>query len=121
MSSEELANILNFTVGKEGVGWVQFSGLTDVRNLDLDKIIEFKQGEAHIYPDKDHPSIGQGLNKAAIICLEKCFLLDKAKRRVADPTKIERYKSKLKYKVENTRFISYDEESGNWVFSVDHF
>jgi hypothetical protein len=62
MTKAELMKVADFTVIKDTVGKVTFLGYTDVRGLDLDKIINFKEREIVIYADdNDKPPIGEGI------------------------------------------------------------
>lgn len=77
-----------------------------------------------MYPDdEDKPPVGKGLNKMAIVRLEKNWPVDKATREVvSDPERIEKmdYINKLKRstaKIGGT-FIDYFPETGTCVFQV---
>lgn len=62
MTKDELMNVNDFTISKEDVGKVTFPGLTDVRGLDLDRIVSFKDREITLYPnDSDKPASGEGM------------------------------------------------------------
>lgn len=137
MTKDELMNVNDFTVLKEDVGKITFPGLTDVRGLDLDRIISFKDREITLYPnDSDKPANGEGtkyfsqflrlknlgLNKQAEITLFKCFPLDKVTHRpTEDPAEVEAFIKKLKKRCRrwNCRFKNYDH--GNWTFTIDNF
>jgi len=123
MTKEELMTVDNFTVLKEDVGKVTFLGQTDVRGLDIDRIISFKDREIIVYPnDQDKPAIGEGLNKQAEITLFKCWPHDKKTNRpTEDPAEIEAFIKKLKRRCRkwHCNFKSY--EHGNWTFTLDNF
>merc|ERR1712048_217714 len=40
MSKKQLMQVDNFVIGRHGFGSIMWPGLTDVRNLDLDQIVE---------------------------------------------------------------------------------
>lgn len=125
MDAASLRAIQNFVVGCEGVGSVEFIDPTDVRGLDLDKIVEFKHREVTIYPD-DHnkPTVGEGLNKPAIVTLEKVWPIDKASKQIkVDRVSLEKYQQKLEKTTENygARYLGYDPKTGSWAFQVEHF
>jgi hypothetical protein len=75
LNKDELVQIENFVVGRQGIGSVQFPGKTDVTSLgDINTIVEFYPGEIVVYPDESKkPPVGEGLNKPAIVTLEKVF------------------------------------------------
>jgi hypothetical protein len=67
---EQLREVHCFSVGKVGVGKVQWEELTDIRGLDLD-VVHFQPREVEVYPaGTQAPPLGKGLNKPAIITLE---------------------------------------------------
>ncbi|XP_068638324.1 nuclear pore complex protein NUP96-like isoform X2 [Aristolochia californica] len=113
------SRVEDFTVGRVGYGHVQFLEETDVRWLDLDKIVKFNRHEVVVYTDEiNKPPVGQGLNKAAEVTL----ILQK-KLPVSDEIK----QNKLLRLLRNTnqrqgaKFISFDPTNGEWKFSVSHF
>lgn len=115
----------NFIVGLEDIGFVQFVGQTDIRNLDLDKIIEFSRGEIVVYPDEHlKPPVGEGLNKTAVITLHGCFPLDRVTGRPKlDEDSLSRYEAKILKSTSKlgATFIKYDKRTGDWSFQVLHF
>jgi hypothetical protein len=123
MTKDELMSVDDFTVIKEDVGKVTFLGQTDVRGLDLDRIVTFKDREIIVYPNEnDKPAIGEGLNKPADITLFKCWPHDKVTNRpTEDPAEIEAFIKKLKRRCRkwHCHFKSY--EHGNWTFTLDNF
>ena len=80
--------------------------------------------EVQVYPDdEDKPPVGKGLNKTAIVRLEKNWPVDKTTREmVTDPDRIEKmgYVNKLKRSTAKigATFIDYFPESGTCVFQV---
>ncbi len=78
-----------------------------------------------VYLDENEkPEIGEGLNKSAEVTLHKVFRIDKATNRpTTDSEAIARFERKLKKLSadQNARFISYDADTGTWVFEVEHF
>lgn len=41
----DFASVENFTVSLRGVGSIQFLGLTDIRNLDIDELVQINHRE----------------------------------------------------------------------------
>ena len=117
----------NFTVGRAGYGNVFFPGMTNVRGLNLDDIVFFRNKEVIVYPD-DHnkPPLGEGLNKKAQVTLDKVWPFDKTKQQpITDPEKLQdlQYEDRLcRACVKlDAKFVEYRPETGSWVFKVDHF
>jgi nuclear pore complex protein Nup98-Nup96 len=123
MTKDELMNVRDFTVFKDDVGRVIFMGTTDVRGLDIDRIVAFKDREIVVYPNEsDKPTVGEGLNKPAEITLSKCWPMDKKTNRPTDdPTELEGFVKKLKRRCRKwgVQYKSY--EHGNWTFALEHF
>ena len=113
-----LKNIKDFVVGCHNIGHIKFIGNTDVSNLNLDNIISFtKDGdnfqEVGVYEENNTPPFGQGLNKPAL-----CTFYN-----VWPTTLLEKHILKLKKFTENinAKFVSFDENTGNFTFQVEHF
>eukprot|EP00188_Purpureofilum_apyrenoidigerum_P002370 Plantae.Rhodophyta-Purpureofilum_apyrenoidigerum.ctg2470.p1 GENE.Plantae.Rhodophyta-Purpureofilum_apyrenoidigerum.ctg2470~~Plantae.Rhodophyta-Purpureofilum_apyrenoidigerum.ctg2470.p1 ORF type:complete len:539 (+),score=62.44 Plantae.Rhodophyta-Purpureofilum_apyrenoidigerum.ctg2470:78-1619(+) len=125
LDDNQLRNVKNFTVGRKGVGEVQWTGSTDVRGVDLDTVVHFSPKVVVVYPDEaDKPATGQGLNKSAEVCLEGVWKIDKAtKRPMKDADSIASMDAKLRKHCRNEglEFIEYDGHKGTWRFIVPHF
>ncbi|XP_063718681.1 nuclear pore complex protein Nup98-Nup96-like [Symsagittifera roscoffensis] len=117
----------NFTIGRVGYGSVHFPGKTDITAMDLDEIVHIRRKEVTVYPDDEQkPPLGYGLNKKAVVTLDKVWPNDKSSHLpITSPQKlslmgyqdkIERSTAKLEAK-----FIEYRPETGSWVFEVKHF
>lgn len=118
MSSAELSSIRSFCVYKPNVGRIQWEGITDVRGLDLDKIVRIEKKEVFVYENDTSPAVGTELNKDAIITLYAVY----PKEGSSENKKIQ-YVQKLKdfCQMNDAEFIDYSLQSGEWVFSVKHF
>eukprot|EP00299_Pterocystis_sp_00344_P018928 c9429_g1_i1.p1 GENE.c9429_g1_i1~~c9429_g1_i1.p1 ORF type:complete len:1242 (-),score=332.04 c9429_g1_i1:14-3328(-) len=133
MTPEQLKSVVDFEVGREGYGSVKFFGATDLNSKwvsDLDHIVIFEEMGVEVYPsgwsqELPKPEQGQGLNKRALITLERCFARDKETGRPTTSTaRIEAFTRKLQDKVQTTfqgEFQSYDAQTGRWKFIVNHF
>lgn len=114
MSEEELKQIDNFEIGRHGFGSVKWPGLSDVRGLDLDQIINIGDGTVSLYPNESKPAAGTALNKMAVISL-------KVKRDARSPEHAAKLKERIQQLTEKAghKFISYDLDT--WTFSVPSF
>ncbi|CAG9314804.1 NUP98_2 [Blepharisma stoltei] len=66
-SSEQLSRVNGFTIANRH-GKIVFEGFTDLRGLDLDKIVNIEKNDVTVYPDDfSKPVVGEGLNKPACI------------------------------------------------------
>merc|ERR1719474_2489908 len=133
MSERELATVRDFTVGHEEFGCVKWEGLTDVRALDLDKIVQFEHGKVEVYDDTldDKPKEGELLNKYAIIQLHDIWSAQV--REAEEQTTVLSEELRAKYQSEwgavlqkhcantGTKFRGYDTKKGDWTFGVEHF
>lgn len=119
------SHVKGFVVGRQGYGSIKFLEETDVRELDLESYIEFRNREVIVYMDESKkPPIGQGLNKAAEITLCNIKVVDKitSKQYVNGP-KVDKFKEKLMKKTaeQGAEFVSYNPVQGEWKFRVQHF
>ncbi|MCL7036933.1 hypothetical protein MKW94_014923 [Papaver nudicaule] len=117
--------VKDFVVGRHGFGSIKFAGETDVRNLDLESLVQFNNREVIVYLDETQkPPVGQGLNKAAVVTLLniKCFD-KKTGQQYMEAVKVEKYKEMLMKKArdQGAEFVSYDPIKGEWKFRVNHF
>lgn len=74
--------------------------------------------------ENEKPEIGEGLNKSAEVTLHKVYRIDKKTNRpTTDKEAIGKFERKLKTlaAAQNARFISYNADTGTWVFEVEHF
>ena len=111
------ASVPNFIVGRKGYGTISFKSpvdLTDIPSLTiLREIVEIKRAIATVYPDESKKSpVGKGLNVPAEVTLEN----------VRPPPDFDgdEYIEELRA-TPDTNFVSYNLETGLWVFSVEHF
>lgn len=89
--------------------------------------VHIRHKEVIIYQDDENkPPLGEGLNRKAIVTLDRIWPNDKTtKQPITNPdriaatnfvTKLQRACAKL-----NTQFIDYRPDTGSWVFNVEHF
>eukprot|EP00298_Acanthocystis_sp_HF-20_P007007 c16721_g1_i1.p1 GENE.c16721_g1_i1~~c16721_g1_i1.p1 ORF type:complete len:140 (+),score=68.35 c16721_g1_i1:516-935(+) len=139
MTKEQLEEVTDFQVGRNTYGSVLFYGKTNLFSKfvsDLDNILIINELSVELYPlgwseDAIHgedggrylPKIGEGLNKPALVTLERCYPKDKDLQRVYDKKKISKFEEKLRKKTQDmgAQFISYNAEFGQWKFEVQHF
>eukprot|EP00418_Pyrodinium_bahamense_P063198 CAMPEP_0179084364 /NCGR_PEP_ID=MMETSP0796-20121207/38149_1 /TAXON_ID=73915 /ORGANISM="Pyrodinium bahamense, Strain pbaha01" /LENGTH=123 /DNA_ID=CAMNT_0020781787 /DNA_START=8 /DNA_END=379 /DNA_ORIENTATION=+ len=116
MSEAKLGRIDNLEIGRYGYGSVQWPGLTDVRCLDFDQIIEIDRGSLTMYPDCEKPNVGSELNKEAVITLSVRPSRGDTKMKSLDLLQARLEKISEEF---GGRFISYDMEK--WIFRMPHF
>lgn len=119
------SHVKDFVVGRQGYGTIRFLGVTDVRGIDLESIVQFNNREVIVYmDDSKKPPVGQGLNKPAEVTLLniKCFD-KKTGQQYTEGPRIGKYEEMLKRKAEDqgAEFVSYDPSKGEWKFRVNHF
>lgn len=127
LSEEDLSCVKDFTVGREGYGKIKFLGITDIRGLDLEKLITIEQSEIGVYdnvPEEERPPIGEELNKPSELTLENEW---PENGRDASRLEKEKYEEVLREFCENdpvmqvAKHIAYDGDRGTWTFYVEHF
>lgn len=122
MNGKELTYVRNFSIYRFNIGNIEWQGETDIRGLDLDMIVNIEKGGVEVYDNEDSqlikPPMGFGLNKEAIITLEKIFPPENSSE-----LKKQQFVDKLKKICEKSgsEFIDYDRRAGQWIFKVSHF
>lgn len=126
MNRVQRQKIDGFTVGRDNVGDIKFKVPVDLGIIDLDdicgNIIQLEPRSATVYPvAAKKPPMGKGLNVPARISLEQSWPRGGRDKRVtSDPKRFNKHIERLK-RIPDTTFESYDQETGVWVFSVEHF
>ncbi|KAK1364141.1 Peptidase S59 domain-containing protein [Heracleum sosnowskyi] len=118
------SHVKDFVVGHQSYGRIKFLGETDVRQLDVNSHIVFRNREVILSMDENKkPPVGQGLNKAAEITLCNIKCVDKAGNQHINGPKVDKYRKKLMKKAaeQGAEFVSYDPVQGEWKFRVEHF
>ncbi|XP_042052635.1 nuclear pore complex protein NUP96-like [Salvia splendens] len=114
------SRVEDFVIGRIGYGCVKFIGETDVRRLDLDSIVKFRNCEIVIYEDdSSKPLVGHGLNKPAEVTL----LVQTKPLSNLNEAQLAKIVEKLKCKTESqgAQFISFNPDNREWKFLVQHF
>ncbi|CAD0089018.1 unnamed protein product [Aureobasidium mustum] len=127
MSRQQLKRVEGFTVGRRGVGKVEFDPV-DLTQVPLDEIIDdivkLNVRQVTVYTTGvNTPPMGQGLNVPSTITLENSWPRAQAGRLPVHERKGQRYEKHIErlQRVQDTEFISYDPATGFWVFRVPHF
>ncbi|GBE58715.1 nucleoporin autopeptidase [Babesia ovata] len=122
MSDKQLANVMDFQVIREGFGDILWPGYTDVRQLNLDNIVDIAHRKVTLYGNTSrvHP-VGEGLNKNAIVTLLNC-----APRDYTDGGSITATVEQLEKLKDHTaslgcKFISANFKTGQWVYEAPYF
>lgn len=128
MNRVQRQRVSGLTVGRYGVGSVQFDVPVDLSSINLDdiadNIVKIGIRQVTVYPDNHKkPPMGKGLNVPSTITLENSWPRKKDRKSpLMDQSgaRLQKHIDKLK-KVEDTEFISYNTSTGTWVFKVPHF
>ena len=121
MPRAQRQQVTTFTVGRGGVGLVQFDKPVDLTTVNLDdicgRIVVLEVRQATVYLDAaTKPLEGHGLNVPSTIQLENVMPRHKGKSKDVLKKHIEKLK-----KVPNTEFEAFNTETGTWTFKVPHF
>ncbi|QDZ20282.1 nucleoporin [Chloropicon primus] len=128
-----LEAVPNFLVGRKGYGELRYKDPVDLRNVVVDKVVQFGDKEIRVYMDNGiaKPPPGEGLNKPAEITLFNVHKVEKSTGEpVKDPEKVEAFKKKLQMRAQaqGAEFISYKQgvssrnpKGGEYTFAVNHF
>jgi nuclear pore complex protein Nup98-Nup96 len=115
--------VTGFVVGRVGAGDVTFLPEVDLSNINLNdiagKIVDFAVRSCTVYPiGLQKPLPGSGLNVPSRICLKNSRPRGKGSR--DRKGLLQKHISRLQ-KVPGTKFIDYKDDSGTWIFEVEHF
>ncbi|KAH6647455.1 nuclear protein 96-domain-containing protein [Truncatella angustata] len=124
MNRVQRQKVSNFKVGRKNSGWVMFKVPVDLTQIDIDNlydnIIVLDIRSCTVYPNPaKKPQVGKGLNVPSLINLENSWPRA-AKTRGKAAASLKKHIDRLS-RIENTHFESYNESTGEWTFSVDHF
>ena len=120
MPNSELIKVKDFVICRQDFGKIEWEGFTDVRGLNLDRIVRIDKKEVFVYEGVDNPPpIGKELNKNAIITLWNVFPKvgsDSDDSKAKFEAKLRKFCS-----ANDCEYISYSSTTGEWVFAVKHF
>lgn len=127
MSRQQLRNVGNFIVGREGVGSIEF-GSVDLTNTPLDEIcgaiVQLTARKSTVYPDvHTKPAVGQALNVPSTIHLDQCWPRSHGGQKAIQSKSgnaYDKHVARLK-RISGTHFVNYNAETGVWTFKVDHY
>lgn len=121
MNRVQRSRVANFTVGRDNIGYVKFKVPVDLTSINLDElygnIVILEPRSATVYPNPaKKPSVGKGLNVPSLISLENAY----PRNSRGKTTSLKKHVDRLR-RIPDTTFESYDEATGQWNFSVEHF
>lgn len=128
MSKEQKAHMTDFCIGREGCGYVVFDQPVDLNTVNLDdiegKIALINVRSLTIYPPGYRkPAQGQGLNVPATIFLANSWPRTRDRKMPSyekSGVRFNKHVDRLR-KVQDTKFVRYEKDTGTWVFKVPHF
>ena len=127
MPRNQLKNVSPFTVGRYGIGRIEFDAV-DLTAVSLDEImgdiVKLNVRSATVYETGvNTPPEGKGLNVPSTITLENSWPRSDGGRLPVHERKGTRYEKHIERlrRVGGTEFISYNAETGEWLFRVQHF
>lgn len=127
MSKVQLKNMSPFIVGRVGIGKIEFSKV-DLTTVPLEQIlgniVRLNMRSATVYESAaSTPPQGKGLNVPSRITLENSWPRSNGGLLAVQERKGPRFDKHIERlrRVTNTEFIDYDSETGEWIFSVQHF
>lgn len=127
MSRAQLQKLGKFTVGREGVGRIEF-GPCDLSTTPLDdicgNIVRLTPRTATVYIDNaDKPAMGKALNVPSTIFLENSWPRSHGGKKAVNLKEGPAYDKHIRRlrSVGGTKFVNYEPETGIWQFTVDHF
>jgi nuclear pore complex protein Nup98-Nup96 len=127
MSQSELKQVRDFEAGRYGCGFIHFDEPVDLTTVKLDEllggVIQIDVRSMTVYlQNSNTPPVGTGLNVPSTITMENSWARSKNLSMIYDQSgpKIDRHIERLK-KTKDTTFVSFHNQTGVWVFRVEHF
>ncbi|KAJ5304924.1 uncharacterized protein N7443_004584 [Penicillium atrosanguineum] len=126
MTREQLKRVVDFTVGRQNCGQVTFNGAVDLTTVDIDnifdEIVDIGLRRITVYPEESvKPPMGKGLNVPSTLRIQNSW--PRGRNQTGSITSGPLYEKHIQrlQKVTDTKFISYERETGTWAFEVPHF
>ncbi|KAL8789520.1 MAG: hypothetical protein Q9213_001133 [Squamulea squamosa] len=128
MSFEQKKNVSDVCIGRENCGFVVFDTPVNLNDVPMDhifgEIAQITHRSLTIYPDAaTKPSVGKGLNVPSTIHLANSWPRAKDRKTPLyekSGIRFNKHIDRLR-KVRDTEFVSYNADTGTWVFKVKHF
>jgi len=107
MNKFDLKNVEGFSISNN-FGKIKFKHKVDLTNLNLSEIVLIDLYNIEIYPGRELPNPGEGLNKPAIITMKQMF---------NENENLNEYVNRIKEK--GGKFLKYNELKGKFKFEVE--
>ncbi|KAJ5168383.1 uncharacterized protein N7482_003977 [Penicillium canariense] len=128
LSRDQLKHVVDFTVGRQNCGEVTFNGPVDLTTVDLDNIfggiVDIGVRKITVYPEESlKPPMGKGLNVPSTLRIQNSWPRGRDRKNPLPITSgplFDKHIDRLR-KVTDTEFVTYETETGTWVFKVPHF
>lgn len=128
LPKDQRKQVENFSVGRQGCGWVEFNAPVDLSLSDLKdiygNIVLIELRSLTVYPDQTKkPAVGKGLNVPSTIYLANSWPRQKDRKTLLPEKSGPRFNKHVDRlrKVGGTEFVRYGKDTGIWVFRVPHF
>jgi nuclear pore complex protein Nup98-Nup96 len=113
------SKVPDFEIGRVSYGHIRFTGVTDIRWINLDETVRFNRNSVTVYKDEvNKPPLGEGLNKPAEVTL---ILRPRLQTSLGSECPDLENKLRICNEEQGACFISFDSINGEWRFMVDHF
>ena len=128
MTKEERRHVAGFSIGRDGCGKVEFNDPVDLSTVSLNDLFEgvvvIGLRSLTVYPDQSKkPAQGKGLNVPSTIYLENSWPRQHDRKTPSYETSGPKYNKHVERlrRVGGTEFVTYEKDTGTWIFKVPHF
>ncbi|KAL8636679.1 MAG: hypothetical protein Q9228_005950, partial [Teloschistes exilis] len=128
MSYEQKKKVSNFCVGRQNCGYVVFDVPVNLNDVHLDQIFggiaQIEMRSLTVYPTAEtKPPRGKGLNVPSTIHLANSWPRARDRKTPLYEKSGPRFNKHLirLQRVTDTEFVSYDKDTGMWIFKVQHY
>ncbi|UKJ89915.2 hypothetical protein MACJ_003169 [Theileria orientalis] len=121
MTDKELSEVKDFQISREGYGDILFPGLTDVRGLDLDDVVDIGYRQVSLYNGRTRaPSEGTGLNKRAFVSMNNCTPTEDERTRFTSEMSHKNMMRKYTQMI-GCNYLGINFKIGTWIFETPFF
>ena len=128
MAKGERRRVTGFSIGRDGCGKVEFNEPVDLSTVSLNDLFEvvvvIGLRSLTVYPDQSKkPAQGKGLNVPSTIYLQNSWPRQHDRKTPSYETSGPKYNKHVERlrRVGGTEFVTYEKDTGTWIFKVPHF
>ncbi|BAM41811.1 uncharacterized protein TOT_040000192 [Theileria orientalis strain Shintoku] len=121
MTDEELKEVKDFQISREGYGDIVFPGTTDLRGVDLDEAVDIGYARVSVYAGtKSAPEVGKGLNRRAYVSINNCTHDKQGRKRYVSEL-AHKYMLRKYSEMIGCSYLGVNFNAGTWIVETPFF